>query len=115
MRSRLSFRTKLETLYHDPELSEEENEKRNLQCYFNRPSNTKMKYPCALYSMSGLLSNPADNIHYKNHKKYTVTVIDEDPDSEIPYDILKSFQYSSFDRPPYVVDGLWHFVLTIYY
>lgn len=80
--------------------------------YFRAPSR-KMKYPCILYDLEGDTSIPADNISYFRKKRWSVTVVDEDPDSEIP-ERLQEMKYCTFDRP-YVADGLNHFVHTLYF
>jgi hypothetical protein len=81
--------------------------------YFQKPSNVSMKYPCIVYNIDNLSSLYADDIKYKNMTRYTVTVIDENPDSTIYKELLK-LNYSNLDRM-YVSDQLHHFVLTIYY
>lgn len=82
-------------------------------CYFREPSDTMMKYPCIVYFHSNDEDRFADNIHYKVSKRYTVTIIDEDEDSEIP-DRMKTIPYCTSDRN-YVVDGLNHFIFTLYF
>lgn len=82
-------------------------------CYFEPPASIKMKYPCIRYNYSNDQDEFADNIHYRHFKRYTVTIIDRDPDSKIP-DRLRELPYCSSDRN-YVVDGLSHFVFTLFY
>lgn len=82
-------------------------------CYFGPPSDNQMLYPCIRYNYTNDLDEFADNIHYKSSRRYTVTVIDEDPDSEIP-NRLKEIPYCTSDRN-FAVDGLNHFVHTLYY
>lgn len=81
--------------------------------YYSPPASIKMKYPCIRYELAGISVHHADNIPYLGGKYYTVTVIDEDPDSEIPERVL-GLPYCSPDRP-YVSDGLNHFVFTLYF
>lgn len=83
-------------------------------CYFQPPGNPEMKYPCIRYNYTNDLDVFADNIHYMSSKRYTVTIIDEDPDSEIPIRLKNTFSYCTSDRN-FVVDGLNHFVYTLYY
>lgn len=80
--------------------------------YF-RPPSKGMKYPCILYDYEGDANLFADDIKYYSKGRWRITVIDEDPDSEIP-EKLKSLRYCEFDRP-YQKDGLNHFVFTLYY
>lgn len=82
-------------------------------CYFQPPANLQMKYPCIKYNYTNDLDLFADDLHYKHDKRYTVTVIDEDPDSEIA-DRMRTLLYCSSDRN-FVMDGLNHFVYTLYY
>lgn len=83
-------------------------------CYFNPPTDFEMSYPCIRYNYTNDNDDFADNIHYRSSKKYTVTIIDEDEDSEIPNRLKEAFLYCSSDRN-YVVDGLYHFVYTVFY
>lgn len=85
----------------------------NDNCYFSPPTGFKMNYPCIKYDLDRIDADYADNLPYKTAKKYTVTVIDPNPDSEIPEEMLK-IPYSRFDRT-YIADGLNHFVFTLYY
>lgn len=82
-------------------------------CYFEPPSNISMYYPCFVYHYVNDDDDFADNVHYRHSKRYTVTVIDYDPDSKIP-DRLKELPYCTSDRN-YTVDGLRHFVHTLYF
>lgn len=81
--------------------------------YFQPPMSMKIKYPAIVYKRDGLDVKRADNISYQDKKRYSVTVIDEDPDSEIPDKVL-TLLYSSFDRH-YAIDGLNHDVYTVYF
>lgn len=85
-------------------------------CYFSPPSNIRMKYPCIVYDYEGIATIHADDIRYLNKRRYTITVIDEDPDSEIQGRLFTDhdFRYISNDRV-YVADGLNHFVNTVYW
>ncbi len=52
--------------------------------YFQPPENIRLTYPCIVYERSSIDTNFADNNPYTNKKRYTVTVIDKNPDSVIP-------------------------------
>lgn len=81
--------------------------------YFRPPSNG-IKYPCIIYDLEGDTTFPADNISaYLKRNRWSVIVVDENPDSEIP-DRLQEVKYCRFDRP-YISDGLNHFVHTLYF
>lgn len=52
--------------------------------YFQPPENIKMQYPAIVYKRDRANTKFADNNPYKYTKRYTVTVIDRNPDSLIP-------------------------------
>lgn len=81
--------------------------------YFQPPSSVKLSYPCIVYSLADMDVKRANNNLYLNKKCYTVTVIDEDPDSDIPDRIIE-LPLCSFDRF-YPADNLNHWVFTLYY
>lgn len=81
--------------------------------YFQPPESVKLKYPCIVYERSDIRTNSANNKLYLKHKQYTITVIDEDPDSDIP-DKLQDLKYCSFDRH-FISDNLNHDVFTLYF
>lgn len=82
--------------------------------YFQPPASVQMKYPCIRYSKGRPDLKRANDKIYKNTNRYEITVIDYDPDSEIPDKILNHFQMCSWDRA-YTSDNLNHTVLTLYY
>ena len=82
--------------------------------YFQPPESVRLKYPCIVYSLSGVNKINANNKHYKSDKRYEITVIDSDPDSEFSDKILEHFQMCSFDRA-FVSDNLNHWVHSLYY
>lgn len=81
--------------------------------YYQPGPEIKMVYPCLRYNLTALDVQHSDNIKYRNHKRYTITVLDKDPDSLIPDKIL-SLPYTSLDTT-YRTDNLNHFVITIYF
>lgn len=82
-------------------------------CYYSPPAGMHLKYPCIVYQLADDDRYFADNIPYIKNKRWTVTVIDKDPDSDIP-SRFDDIQFTSFDRF-FTVDNLNHFVFTIYY
>lgn len=82
-------------------------------CYFSPPST--MKYPCIRYIRGAPLVEHADNIEYTEMFEWTVTVIDVDPDSEIPRRLKDHFKHYCRRDREYTVDGLNHFVFVLYY
>lgn len=84
-----------------------------VKVYFQPPSNEKMVYPCVLYRRDRVNTTHADNSPYRTQKRYAVTVIDRDPDSELP-DKIAQLPSASFSRF-YLADNLNHDVYTIYF
>lgn len=82
--------------------------------YFCPPESVKLKYPCIVYSLSGVNKENANDRMYKSVNEYEVTVIDRDPESVIHHRILAHFPMCRFDRP-YVSENLHHSILTLYY
>lgn len=101
MASRLQLQTMLE------ELLESHN------VYFQPPASIKMSYPAIVYGLSKIDNLNANNSVYKQDVAYTLTLIDEDPDSEFIYRISK-LPKCRFDRS-YVSDNLNHYTFTLYY
>jgi hypothetical protein len=81
--------------------------------YFQPPPNVQMQYPCIVYNRDRAITRFADNNPYKRVKGYQVTVIDRDPDSEIP-DKIAGLPQCLFDRW-FVVDNLNHDVYTLFF
>lgn len=81
--------------------------------YFQPPSSKKMSYPAIVYERSRIESDRADNLAYRLYKRYQVTVIDPDPDSEIP-DRIAKLPLCSFDRH-YTADNLNHDTFNLYF
>ena len=80
--------------------------------YFEPPETVKLKYPCIIYERASGLTNFASNKPYTFNFRYTVTVIDRDPDSRIP-GMLASQKYCTFDRS-FTNENLYHYIFTIY-
>lgn len=81
--------------------------------YFQPPPTYQMVYPCIVYERSKFDTEFADNYPYKIGKRYTITVIDKNPDSIIP-DKITLLPGCIFDRH-FVSDNLNHDVFTIYF
>ena len=86
----------------------------NRNAYYNPPESVKMNYPCIRYVLSKPDIKKANNGIYQYMNRYEVVVIDPDPDSNIPSQLLNTFVLCSFDRT-YKANNLNHTVLTIYY
>lgn len=82
--------------------------------YFQPPESIKLKYPCIIYHTSIGRSFNADNNAYIFTDSYDVTVIDSDPDSQIPDRVLRSFSMIRKEKP-YNADGLYHSPFVLYF
>lgn len=83
-------------------------------CYYAPPASVMLNYPAIIYELSNITQTYADNLSYRNMRRYSVMVIDEDPDSQIPERLIQCCQYTTSDRV-FVSDGLYHFTFTIFY
>lgn len=101
MKSRIELQTMLEELLGS----------RNV--YFQPPASIKLKYPAIVYSLSDIVNRYASNAVYKQNRPYTLTYIDEDPDSE-NIDKISKLPYCEFDQF-FTSDNLNHYIFTIYY
>lgn len=81
--------------------------------YFQPPSNIEMNYPCIVYARDGSESEFADNKPYALTKRYQVTVIDRNPDSDLP-DRMEKLPLCSFERY-FAADNLNHYVFTLFF
>lgn len=81
--------------------------------YFQPPSNVSMKYPCIVYRRDYAKAEFADNEPYKHRKRYQVTVIDPNPDSDIPDKVAK-LPMCSFDRF-FTADNLNHDIYNLFF
>lgn len=87
---------------------------RNGNCYFSPPNGFKMKYPCIVYKYENNRDDRADNMRYTRFRRYTVTVITDDPDSNISDQLLDRFTYCTLVRT-FSSDNLNHFVHDLFY
>ena len=81
--------------------------------YFQPPETVRMRYPAIVYNRSRITNRFADNDVYMQDKIYTITVIDPDPDSDIPEKVSR-LPRCSFDRH-FTSDHLNHDVFTLYF
>ncbi len=86
-------------------------ESRNV--YFQPPPNIQMSYPCIVYQRDNIRTDYADNIPIRLTTRYVITVIDRNPDSNIPAKIA-ALPLCSFDRF-YTADNLNHDVYNIFF
>lgn len=81
--------------------------------YFQPPPTIKMNYPCIVYKRDDADTEFADNRPYLRRKRYEVTVIDPNPDSDIP-DKVSELPTSVFDRY-FTADNLNHDVYKLFF
>lgn len=81
--------------------------------YFQPPETIKLKYPCIIYTRDGDSTLQANDGLYRRIIRYTVTVIDKNPDSKIP-DRIAQLKYCSFNRH-FTYEGLNHDVFELFY
>lgn len=81
--------------------------------YFQPPSQHQMVYPCIVYERDNVETEFAGNLPYTRRKRYSVTIIDRNPDSEIP-DRVAVLPLCIFSRR-FVVDNLNHDVYNLYF
>lgn len=81
--------------------------------YFQPPTNVQIQYPCIVYQRDYAITEFADDHPYRYTKRYQVTYISRDPDSEIP-DKVATIPRCVFNRF-YTVDNLNHDVFNLYF
>lgn len=81
--------------------------------YFQEPPSMKMQYPCIVYKRSDMNIDHADNAPYSLKKRWSITVIDRDPDSDIPGKVAM-LPTVSYDRN-FVANNLNHDVFTLFF
>jgi hypothetical protein len=81
--------------------------------YFQPPENIQMQYPCIVYHRDFAETEFADNGPYRFELRYMVTVIDRDPDSEIPRKVAM-LPMCTFNRF-FAADSLNHDVYTLFF
>lgn len=81
--------------------------------YFQPPPTVSMKYPCIVYNRDNVVIHFANNKPYKHKKRYQITIIDSNPDSEIP-DKVAELPTCSFDRF-FTTDNLNHDVYNLFF
>ena len=81
--------------------------------YFQPPSNVQMEYPCVVYQRDRASTLFAGNNPYQYVKRYQVTVISKDPDSDIPDKVaaLPMCVHARF----FTAKNLNHDVFTLYF
>lgn len=81
--------------------------------YFQPPASIKLQYPCIVYARDDAMSTFADNKNYNHTIRYMVTVIDRNPDSDLPKE-LAVLPMCTFNRH-YAADNLNHDVFNLFF
>jgi hypothetical protein len=81
--------------------------------YFQPPPNVSMVYPCIVYNRDFELTRFADDKPYSRKKRYQVTVISRDPDSDIP-DKIADLPLCTYERF-YTSENLNHDVFKLFF
>ncbi len=81
--------------------------------YFQPPANVKISYPCIIYKRLKDDIIHANNTPYNYKRRYSIMIIDEDPDTEIPDKIIQlpTCEFST----SYISDNLNHYVYSLYF
>lgn len=75
--------------------------------YYHPPSNTKMSYPCYVYSFNNIDTRRADNKNYLFKGEWSITHIYKNIADEHVVEFLKKFPTARHTNHRYF-DGLWH-------
>lgn len=81
--------------------------------YYQPPASVRMHYPAIVYERENIQITHADNFPYLHDYAYKITVIDEDPDSEL-IEKIALLDNCRFSRH-FTSDNLNHDVFTLYY
>lgn len=81
--------------------------------YFQPSENANMEYDCIVYNRDNSRTIFADNFPYRTKKRYQVTAIVKDPDSDLP-DKIEALASCTFNRS-FVADQLYHFVFNLFF
>lgn len=81
---------------------------------FQPPPDYKFTYPCCRYELSNGTTRFANNMPYTFTKRYNVTIIDRNPDTNYVEMMAMRFPMCTMDRA-YIADGLNHYVFTLFY
>lgn len=82
--------------------------------YFQPPESKKLSYDCIVYNRSRIETKQANNYNYVAKKRYDITCIYMDPDSQLADRMIEHFQYCRHINH-IVVDNLYHDVFSVFY
>lgn len=81
--------------------------------YFQPPESIKMNYPAIVYALEDIENAHADDGVYLSYKRYSVTVIDKNPDSTF-VDMVAALPTCQFNRH-YNSENLNHWNFSLYF
>ena len=81
--------------------------------YFQPPGTISMNYPCIVYEKNTIDPTFADDMVYLQRGKYSLIVIDRDPDTLIPDEVAKLPMCRAGQF--YTFDNLYNYPFTLYY
>lgn len=81
--------------------------------YFQPPEDTKLTYPCLIYYLNDHKFVYANNKPYKGTKRYQLTFIGRDPDSDV-HDKIVALPLCRFERS-FTTSFLTHYVYNIFF
>lgn len=84
------------------------------KAWYQKPSTTKMSYPCFVYKALEPETVRADNRMYILMPKYEILYISQTEDDGIWNRMANTFEYLSIGRK-YVSDNLYHYPFTVNY
>lgn len=82
--------------------------------YFQPPSNIILKYPCIVYNKTPKYKRFANGGVYFSKQGYQLTVIENNPDSEVADVIESRFPHCAINQY-FTKDNLNHTTLNLYY
>lgn len=83
--------------------------------YFQPPESIKLVYPCIVYNKEPEKDLYADNLIYVSTDRYSLTVIDANPDTQIPRELKDTLKEYIKPNRYYVSSNLNHYAFTVYY
>lgn len=81
---------------------------------FQPPPSYQLKYPCIVYNLSSGVTRFAGNMPYTFTRRYSVTLMDRNPDSIYIEKLAMAFPMITMDRC-FSTEGIHHYVYTLYY
>lgn len=81
--------------------------------YFQPPETVRLLYPCVIYNLEDIMKNYADNKLYNGRDRYSLTLIDWDPNSLFVHKLV-ALPYCRFNRF-YTSDNLNHWTYELYF